>query len=557
MKHFLVRVTLMLALLVPMSASFAYDLDGQNPHHLADYMLDTTDIYMASRIGADYFNQLDAIAESVYDKLPASIEFERMTIDSIMRREFDNQGFDWDAFVGLLGEYVAFGIELPDDYLVGGEPYATIVLEITDREATIDALITMVMPLDEMPPELPERDDFLVYEDANIVLYATETHLIFSSHPDYVLDALAPLSASSDFTTALTRLPADTYSGILTVSTEAMRIFVNEDGMYEALFSASVDDIGPGSVGITGLNDDVLAFDVTYQLAGIESDAVVSRDVLTILPDTVDGFIAGNNLANLYNSIIDSTRMSLTAQGEDDFTQQLPFFFGMTGLDLEDDVLSWTTGEFALFFTTDSNSILSQLEATQTLTSLPADFGFVIEATDAELARNTADKLGEFVSTMLINESNFTITSVDESDPSYPFTTVAFDVPEDDFIDIDTVELVITANDDWFYMGTSAGYDSLLAGTVADNPEVNSAMGALLDNPSSIWYLNGDGSTLPVMTTLFLFPSRPGDQTFINTEEQAFDFLYSIDTIVNHQTISSSVDADGVVRVRATLALNP
>ncbi len=550
MNRLFVSITTIVTLMFSVMVSYAFDTDAENPHHLADYMLDTTQLYVGTQIGADYFNELDRIAVSVYDKLPENLDIDRMTIDGFFRSEFENLGYDYDAFLTLLGDYAAIGIEPRDDVLgTNDDPYTTIVAEITDRDAFIDAVVTLATPFDEVPPNLTGGDDFLVFEDLDVVIYATDTHFIVSTNPAYEFPLESSLSADADFTDTVNMLPADTYSSVIYVSEEFE--FDDDGGEFREFLDENGVEASSFVLGTTAF-DDALAVDIAGQALAFQTNTVDTSTMLTLLPADADAFIAGDNLTDLYDTIITFTE-------DQEFAEQLPFFFGMTGLDLEDDVLSWTTGTYAIFMSTDSASILDQVEATEMITDLPLDFGIVIEATDADLARNTADKLGEFMDVMLAGESAFTISRVDESDASFPLTTVVLNLPNDDLLDVESIEFVITANDNLFYMGTTEAYNSLSAGqTLANDSVITGATAYLLDNPTSVWYLNGDGVVLPIFSTLGVTIRSDDDMSaFLQTPEDAFAFLRSIDDIIDYQTITTSLDDNGVVRLRATLTLNP
>lgn len=556
MKRLLVTVIMMFTVLVPLSVSHAINLDLPNPHQLADYMLESTEVYLGSRMGAEYFDELDALALSVYEKLPESLDIEPVTIDSYMRQEFEAQGYDWDAFVTLLGDYMAAGIEFPEDDFLGDDPYFTFVAEITDRQATIDALLALVTPLDTVPPNIPERDDFLVYEDVDFVVYATETHFVFSTHPNYILDLDTTLSDSSEYQNALTTLPADSYSGLMYVSASAMNEIATRENMAtsRAIFALNPEDTGAVMIGITGLSNTVLAIDTAIQTASSPPDPLIMTDALNLLPQEADAFIVGDDLSNLYNTVAGWAQ----ASGEEDPTEQLANVFLLMGLDFEDDVLSWMTGNYAVFYSADTASVINQLETDLTISDLTLEFGLVIEATDADLARQLADKLGQFANVALMNDDSFAIERADETDATFPYTSITFEFPNDDFLELDTIEFVVTADDNLFYLGTAGAYDSLQSGTtLAGDADVTRALETSFSNPTSLWYVNSEGVTLPTLTTTTLFVQRPLEDAELSTPQQVFDLLRSIDTIVDNQTLSTSVDENGVVRIRATMTLHP
>lgn len=550
MNRLFVSTMMFIVLIVPLTVSHAIDLGADNPHNLADFMLDSTEVYIGSRMGADYFNELDTIALAVYGKLPDGLDFERKTIADYMREQFDDMGYDWDSFQSLLGDYVAVGIESHDGTISqGDDPYMTLVAEITDRKAFLDALITMTTPLDALPPNFADGTDDLVYQDLDVIIYATDTHFIFSNNPAYEFPVATPLSSISDFQNALAMLPAVTYSGLAYVSADAN---LEEFGRGQ-MRDAGILETDAIAIGITALEDNVLAFDFAVQTNSPLPASIDTSDVLSLLPEGTDAFIVATDLTQAYNTLI-SLAQTLSTE-DDDPTERLPMFFGMTGLDLEDDVLSWTTGDYAVFMSADVENIVNQIEADEKISDLLLEFGVVIEATDPALARQTADKLGDFFDVMLGNDEMFTIEQVDDASPDFPKTTLTLDLPNDDLLDVDSVEFVITANDDVLYMGTGGAFDTLNSGaTLSNDADVNGAMSYLLDNPTSVWYLNGEGVTIPVLSGVGVRISPNG--TFA-TPETIFEFVRSIDDIINAETISTSVDDNGVVRLRATVTLHP
>ena len=61
MKRLVLKIFLVMLMILPFASVHAINLDNDGPHILADYMPESTEFFAASRVGADFIAELDAI----------------------------------------------------------------------------------------------------------------------------------------------------------------------------------------------------------------------------------------------------------------------------------------------------------------------------------------------------------------------------------------------------------------------------------------------------------------------------------------------------------------
>jgi hypothetical protein len=164
---------------------------------------------------------------------------------------------------------------------------------------------------------------------------------------------------------------------------------------------------------------------------------------------------------------------------------------------LQDDILSWTTGDYALF--TRLNVVDLAAGVVENPNVLPDlngrfDFGLVIEATDAEKAQALAEKLGALITGALSQGNTPGVTVGSDEINGVAVTVISLEAP---IAPGNTFNLDITlgASDDVFFIATRPAATSIITGdgTLASNPGYLDAQPYLLANPTSVWYADGEG----------------------------------------------------------------
>lgn len=555
MKYLRFIILLGLFAVMPFSVIHAINLNVESPHVMAETMPDSTELFFASRIGAGWIAELDAILVSLYDKLPDSLDIERVTIDGVFREGFDENGLDWDLFIGLLGDYAAIGLEPVNRFNDGKDPLMTVVIEITDQKA-VEVLFDLMTANSGDTATRTMEGDVIRYDNVgkdHATVYITSTHLIATTHPDYSLNLSAPLSASAEFTDALSLLNEDQYNVLAYASQATIEAALSEgDAEGLQLLGIRPQDASALVAGFTFQDDNTFTSDIAMASTATAPNSTVNISYLNAMPASTDAFIVASDFTSLYNNAIAMAQEIARAEGSrDNPATMIPFLFRLTGLDLEEDVLSWTTGGYGVFLGADVMGIVNEAVATDSLSELNIDAGIVIEATDLDLARNTAAELGKFLELASQDNDEVTVTQTELNGLSA--TLVSLDVPAERGNPPVALEFVLTVTDDFFFFGTRSAFDSIQSGnTLADNADFISTVPQLLDNPTSVWYTNADGVLIPTVLGISDNGSRG-----MSDPADIMDVLESFDDILTSMTFSTAINDAGVIQLRGTVTINP
>ena len=556
MKQLRFIILLGLFAVMPFSVIHAIDLNIESPHVMAETMPDSTEIFIASRIGTGWIAELDAVLLALYDKLPESVDFERLTIDDVFRKGFDENGLDWDLFSALLGDYAAIGLEPVDNTFKDGEdPLTTVVIEITDQKSV--EVVFDLLSADSDSSTRTMEGDVVRYDNVgkdHATVYITATHIIATTNPNYSLNPSSPLSSSSDFSNALSLLSEDHYD-VLAYASKATLEAALSDGDAEGMqaLGLSPQDASALIAGFTLQDGTIFTSDIAMATTASAPSSTVDISYLNTMPASTDAFIVASDFTNLYNSAITMLEEIAKAEGSNDNPATfIPLMFRLTGLDLEEDVLSWTTGSYGIFLGADVMDIMNEVVTSDTLSELNIEVGIIIEATDIALARNTAAELGKFLELVSSDNDEVTVTQTELN--GLPATLVTLDVPAKRDNPSFALELVLTTSDDFLFFGTRSAFDSIMSGdTLADNADFNTTVPQLLDNPTSVWYTNADGLLIPTILGRNERDGRMG----LNDPQDILDVLYAFDDILTSMTFSTEIDDAGVIRLRGTMTLNP
>ena len=577
------RFTLMLVLLMimPFSTVFAINLDGEGPHILAKMMPASTEMFGATRIGEDFIAELDAITTAVYDKLPESFEIEPYTLNSTMRTMLAEEGQDWDRWMEILGDHAAIGIEPVDGFNSGEDPIGTVIIEITDQTGAEELFLELTDDSSDVPERQVDGDNIVyISEREPLKLMFTPTHVILTNNIEYTPNVDPPLSSSANFTGALNMLNADQYNTLGFISEAAVEAMLSEGDMEDLqMLGLNPADAGAIAVGFTILDGRTFTMDIAVQTASPVPESTVSVDFLNAMPSTTDAFVVASDLTNMYNSIVAAVRAAALANGEDDPTVQIPLMFNFTGLDLEEDVLSWTTGGYGVFMGADYMALIDEAMSTGTLSELNIDAGIVIEATDVALAQNAATEFGNFITLALANEEDVTVTQEDID--GVTVTSIVGQGQFDSSSPPIELEFVLTATEQFFFFGTRSALDTIMRGdTLANNADFGASTGYFLDNPTSVWYLSSEGVVSSTIVPLALLgpaignvfdnivdelggttesaPSNnSGGSAMMDDMGMMVELMDVYNEILSSMTLTTSIDAGGVIRVRGTMSFNP
>lgn len=553
---------------------------------LARYFPSDTAVFMASRIDDAFFEELDSLVARVANVLPPGT-VPPMTIaeglDMVLAEEDPPMTFQEDIRPWL-GDTVAIGIlEIPMQETSGfmrsprmngmnamrDDAPALAAVAITDREAVtnffVDAMENSTSEFersDEADYTLftnPENEDQIVVIRDDVLLVTNQADTA-TTLPD------GSLSDSADFNDTFALLPETDYNISVFINlpqflTEAMEQdpeAAEMMGMFGDFFNA----IGPQAWGGTLLDEVSLTIDIAQQLDSTQ--AYEQFGLPSTPPPPVDpafaaripasaplvylatdisrsglGFftvIEQQVAAMVEADLADEEELTEMQEGIDQFEATFTTF---TGLDLREDVLSWMTGQYAVFLML--NPELNLKNQFGLFTAFPVDFGVAIEATDPDAAAATVtgftqaiERLAALSEEQEDNEAEVEIST--ETMFGTDVTVVTITSREAPW----PIEVLMGANDDVFAIGTRNGVQAILSGDggLAANESFTRAQTWTLDGAYNLAYLGPDG--LAPLADLITTFAEEDDEDAAQLAQAVRDVLALIDSATVSQTLDEN-----------------
>jgi hypothetical protein len=223
-------------------------------------------------------------------------------------------------------------------------------------------------------------------------------------------------------------------------------------------------------------------------------------------------------------------------------------FTQFTGLDLREDVISWMTGNYAMFI--QLNPELNTSSAFGVFATFPVDFGLAVEATDPAKAAATVEGLTKGIEqavTMFGGSSDETEVVITNETIVGTSTTVITITAEGAPWPI---ELLMGANGEVFALGTRNAVQAIFArdGGLPSNAAYQNAQTYVLADAYGLGYLGTEG-LLPVADLIAAMNDDEEDSAQVQAVRDVLNLIRSA-------TISQSFNADGTARGRAVLTLS-
>lgn len=567
MKRFTSIVLLIVFSILSISTVSAINLEDVGPHAMARYIPREARAFVGVNIGESLFERIDHVIANVVSKLPAEMEIPPTTLDDLLTDAMGNSDVQWEDLRAVLGDYVGAGVTSVDAFdNVQGE-FAWVLVEITDQNGVEDLLQTVGG--DQLSNRTVEGDT-IVYKmssnDDNVRLMITPTMMIITNDPDYTTNLDGSLASKNEFKATVSNLTFDHYDLLVYASADLMsQAFRSGDLEPLDAMGMSLDDFGGMAFGVSIVNDTTLAMDFAIETGTPMSVPPVSNDFLRMFPESTDVMLAATDFTNLFNNII-SINEALDGNSRNNPLRDIEIGLRVAGLDLQDDILNWTTGNYGMFFGADLVSIMQSMMLGGAPEQLDIDAGILVEATDPEAARNVVVNLTETMDLLLKEEQDVVVTV--DGDITY----ITAEVPMGE--DTTTLDLVLTSNDDYFFFGTESAYEKMLAGqTMANDADFANATQYFLDNPSGVFY-GGSDSVAMVASVPLLFMNTINQSAFsavgggvsevvdgsmdmmMDGPDSMGAFLSAIESIFSSVSVTTSVDDAGVMKFRFVLALN-
>ena len=589
MKRLLVLFTILTVSLVSIVPALATPVDELND--LARYFPADTPIFFSSRIDAAFFDALDEVVARVAEVAPPGA-IPPMTISDALDQAIA-EGLPEKTFSGdirpWLGDTLAVGVlEIPEGATSSPQqalrrasssdaPFV-MAIAINDREAAT-TFITDAMTENEAEFTQTDEDGFTILEDPSdddAIIVIRDDVILISNQPANIRSGGVPdgnLQANADFAAALANLPGDDYNitGYMDLGTIIQKAADADPEAVEEISSVMplINALGPTSLGATILEGVSLTIDIAQAVDPAIYEEMGLGDMLSQMapldPEFAVHIPAGTPLAYHDTNLalrwesgmagLNSQMAMLGAQGAeiDEVREQgLAMFTQFTGLDFEEDVISWMTGDYALFLMLNPDlDTTSQFGVFQTF---PADFGIAIEATDPEQAAATVEGLTQGIEQLVTmrsssdeEEEEVTVEITNETIVGASTTVITITAPDAPW----PIELLLGANGEVFAFGTRNAVTSIFArdGGLPSSSTYTRAQDFLLPGSTSVAYLNPEG-LLPLADLVMTFSNDNADtEEIAQTMREAFGLVAS-------GTVSQSIDENGISRTRMVLTLS-
>lgn len=543
---------------------------------LARFFPEKTLFFASVRTDDDFFAMLDDVINLIEENMPEEVISEPDTIEELLDQMIaPNPNIDGgfsEAIRPWLGNTAAIGFpsltELLDDNTYNDlSGPVLLAAEITDR-AGVEAFFDQIIP-DEAPLNIEQIPDYTLItpddpDNDSAIYIGNEVLLITNSTALLPQDTITgSLRDAADFTNSLSYLPESEYSAVVYINMPEflrqiiVREFDPEELVTLGRLSPLMEGIGGQVWGATILEGRSIVLDIAqpitdpsiYEEIGmsVPSSTPISYDFARFIPAGTPFVIQSTDLNSVYKTLIDSYRRTIEMMEVEGSTggeelerslEQMEFAIrGMTGLDLEDDILSWMTGNYALAF--GFSPALEDLPRSGIPSSFPVEFGFLVEATDAEAAQAVVDGIAQALS--MVSSDDFTLTEETFGD----VTAQVISASDDDLPF--PVEFVFGASDEVFIFGTPRMAEAALnpGDGLAADPSYVEMQEFALDEPTTLYYLSGEGLT-PLVNGLVVTRS-------VNEWDE--DAIKSLFRLLSSSSVSTTMLEDGSVLYRIVLTL--
>lgn len=566
----------LLALTIPAAAMPVSDLTA-----LAQYFPDKTVMFSSIRTDDAFLDELDALWGIVQSRVPEAPPFSvRDVLDQALSSNSTlalTGGFD-ESIRTWLGDTAAIGLPTAGTMFAeetSAQSEYLVAIEVTDQNAAV-AFFEAIMPSDSeievedgyhlirFGQDLPEGLPGGIYIDDSVMVITTITALLPQNN-------VSPSLLESDtFNASVNALPAPDYNALFYINLPEIFASLPTDEFDEVdaatlqVFEMLQNSFGGIALGATVIEGRALTLDIAeiltdlsiYESMGVSSPAdypAISYDFAQYVPAETPLYFQGTDLRGLYENGIASFRASIalddTPAVEGGLTpseelesglEQLEFAVNtLTQSDLQDDILSWMTGNFglALDFSPAVADYDSMLEVTA---AMPLDFSLLIEATDPEAAQAFVDGLTRSLS--LFGEDSATVETETIGD------TVAqiVQIPPSDDVPF-PIEIGFGASENVFVVGTPRMLRAALNpdGGLASDPHYQDMQISALPNTQVLYYLSG--ATLEPLVRLLVL-SRS-----VNAQDEAA--IVNIFSLIDNASLTYNVQESGVILGRMVITL--
>ncbi|RMF51571.1 MAG: DUF3352 domain-containing protein [Chloroflexota bacterium] len=524
---------------------------------LAALMPADTAIFIALRTDDNYIALLDSLLQKALQVLPQAPS---LSLTQLLDQAVQPLGGNFQSTIrSWLGDNAALAIGSPEKLLDSSsindlEAEILLAVQITSR-AEAQRLLESLLPAGAYTKNsAADFTDYSLETASGALLRLRDDLLLFGTEASVnsVLNRAAKLNADPQFQKTIAALPENGYNIIAYFSGAIVSSSPTLSPAASALGATILDG--------RALTLDFVVPDLTAQTFGALSsqfqfkpaDAAFAR----FMPANTILSLQMSDLKSYYDLVLAAARASNRLQGqEQQFERSLEQIENLLRstlrLDLNDDILSWMTGDFAIFiaYRPQERSLLELfVQPGLRLPFVGYDVGLLIETTDAAKAAKMVAELGNFLAATLRNTPEVNVTLSEKR------VTIALNVP----IVLSTpVEIIIGTNDSVFYVATGAAAAHIESGQegLSATAGYREAQQYFLPESPQLWYMSTDAVNLLGEVLAFQQATRSGLFLFSrSTFNSVRSLARSLAPLLSSSSISFA-SKDGFQVLRAVLSL--
>jgi hypothetical protein len=576
---------LLAALMLVVVSPMAQALDvTTGPASMARFFDARTSVFISLRIDDDYLNTLSSVVNRIGEKLPTGVlPMGTLPLDirALLESQLAGAPVTLADVRGAVGDYVAFAIEDVEAFFAAsnaGQPPESLViaLAVRDRARLLGLLEANIPGL-----TTEESRGFTIIRPDPTAVIAIGDEVMYIAPTDTSLPLgtrMATLQSSDGFQASAAAMPAASYNiyGYFAYADLFRALDTAAGGMGTLGLAPDLMALLPNTLalGATILDGGVLTIDMaTDQLVEGVFTTPVTPAFGAFVPNNVDLLVWSADLNGYVNYLLDILPGSLAATGmsEAQARQQianaLEEFTRATGIRLQDDLLSWMTGDFAIYSTLELDPLMRLLVAgtlgtrAPNVTGVPVEFGVAIATNNPAKTAETVTKLTTLVRALVANATGVRVNDVSES--GFTGIELIVTVPLDGPSRTANIDILLGSTDQIFFFGTTSTAQRLLAGdNVLSDPVFARAL-AYAPAGRLVQFVYTDGEGFAGLVGIPLIGALTQGGGFGATREAQADqatitALQIIDTLiraVDHSIIASAITDSGFTVARATIAL--
>ncbi len=482
-------------------------------------------LYAAIRTDADNIAILDDLAErfnfttttSGFSALPDGVP---VTVTGAIEMGLQLVMPDMDFETGIrpwLGDMMAvgaFSLDTLEEWDLG----AAVIVEITDRAGAV-AFIEQLLAAHPSPDNYTQstEGDYTSYVyhpmyGPDSIFLVNDEILIYATSPptsEVMLAGFArTLADSAAYRETMDLLPEESYNAVAYINTSSLLNSIDPalantpTGQPQYVTDTLMTIDAQQAFGLAWLDDRSVVVDAALNVRDIselldlgfslQGTGPVNRDFLAHVPADATIVIQGTGVKTIYELFTEIAKLQSSAE-VDAMLLQLEAALSIAGLNLQEDILDWLTGDYALFVSYDAPApgapslFTSYYFPDELVDPGVIQAGLIIEATDPAKALHVVDAAADFLTNMgsatsreQIGGANVVVISTQQLNLSVP------------------MEIVIGADDNLFVIATREAATAIFNGQggFKDSPGYVETQQYLLNNETTLLFVDGNVANL-------------------------------------------------------------